>query len=288
MTFPADLGPHDDFRTEWWYYTGNLIDAAGRHFGYQLTFFRRALLPPGQRMHRESDWATEQVYMAHLALTDVEGRQHQAYERLARGAAGLAGVQAAPYHVWLDNWSVASQDGTTHLQAAQGDIALDFELQDLKQPVLQGDQGYSRKGPEPGNASYYYSLTRIATTGTIAVGGQKNEVPGLSWMDHEFSTTVLSPGQVGWDWFSLQLEDGRELMLFHTRRSDGSSDPYAPALWSSATAAPGCSVHRTSVSRPPASGAARTAAGPIRTAGRLPFPRRAWISRSRPISPTRR
>ena len=173
--------------------------------------------------------------MAHLALTDVSGRQHLVYQRLERGAAGLAGAQPAanggqaqPYRVWLDNWSVAAVDGgLVRLQAAKGDIALQLDLRDLKPPVLQGAAGYSRKGPQPGDASYYYSLTRIATTGTITVRGQTYAVTGLSWMDHEFSTSALSAGAVGWDWFSLQLSDGRELMVFLIRHADGSADPYS-------------------------------------------------------------
>jgi predicted secreted hydrolase len=227
LALPQDHGPHDDFQTEWWYYTGNLTAGTGERFGYQLTFFRRALLPPEERTSRSSDWAAEQVYMAHFALTDVVGGEHRSFEKLERGAAGLAGAQAVPYRVWLDNWSVeevagGSAGSPARLQASADDISLDLTLRDLKGPVLQGDRGYSRKGPEPGNASYYYSLPRIATSGTVTIGGRTFVVDGLSWMDHEFSTSALGADQAGWDWFSLQLDDASELMVFQLRRSDGS------------------------------------------------------------------
>jgi predicted secreted hydrolase len=222
LRFPADYGPHDDFQTEWWYYTGNLTAANGEHFGYELTFFRRALESPDQQVARSSAWAANQVYMADFALTDVAGGKHDAFERLERGAAGLAGAQASPYHVWLDDWSVTEgQNGQIVMRAAAGDVALELNLRDLKGPVPQGDHGYSRKGSYPGNASYYYSLTRLATQGTVSARGQTLAVDGLSWMDHEFSTSALDPGIAGWDWFSLQLDDGRELMVYGLRQADG-------------------------------------------------------------------
>jgi predicted secreted hydrolase len=232
LTFPEDYGPHNDFQTEWWYYTGNLTAPTGKRFGYQLTFFRRALLPPEQRAARPSDWATGQVYMAHFALTDVAGNQHRSFEKLGRGAAGLAGAQAVPFRVWLDNWSVeevagGSAGSPARLLASADDISLDLTLRDLKGPILQGDRGYSRKGPEPGNASYYTSLPRIATIGTVTVGGRTFDVNGLSWMDHEFSTSALGADQAGWDWFSLQLDNDHELMVFQLRRADGSVDRFS-------------------------------------------------------------
>jgi predicted secreted hydrolase len=228
LQFPADHGPHPDYQTEWWYYTGNLETSDGRHFGYQLTFFRRALVPPAQRQDRSSNWATDQVYMAHFALTDVAGRRHQAFERFARGAAGLASAQAAPYRVWLEDWSVEEvEPNVAHLRAAQEELALDLLLMDGKGLVLQGDGGYSQKGPEPGNASYYYSQTRLETWGTVQVEDTLYQVDGLSWMDHEFSTSALGPDQVGWDWFALQLDDGSELIVFQIRKVDGSVDPFS-------------------------------------------------------------
>jgi predicted secreted hydrolase len=232
LHFPADDGPHNDYQTEWWYYTGNLTAANGEHFGYQLTFFRRALLPPTAVPTRTSDWATDQVYLAHFALTDVAGGQHQSFERLERGAAGLAGAQADPYHVWLDNWSVQrGADGQETLQAAAGDITVTLTLRSLKPLVPEGDAGYSQKGAQPGNASIYYSRTRIDSRGTISARGQTWQVTGLSWMDHEFSTSALEPGVVGWDWFSLQLNDGSELMVYALRHADGSVDPFSSGTY---------------------------------------------------------
>jgi predicted secreted hydrolase len=226
--FPEDHGPHPDYQTEWWYYTGNLATAGGRQFGYQLTFFRRAILPMKELPDRASAWATGQVYMAHFALIDIGGERFNAFERLSRGAAGLAGAQADPYQVWLENWSVVETGPDRYrLAASQEGLALDLLLTDLKGPVLQGDQGYSRKGPEPGNASYYYSLTRLESTGQVQVGPDRYEVSGLSWMDHEWSTSALSEGQTGWDWFSIQMDDGSELMVFQIRREDGSIDAFS-------------------------------------------------------------
>ncbi len=238
LSFPVDHGPHPDYQTEWWYYTGNLESVDGRHFGYQLTFFRRALLPADQHPARVSTWAAEQVYLAHFALTDTSSEQHTAFERFSRGAAGLAGAQASPYHVWLEDWQVKeSAPGVYRLHASQEEVALDLQLSDEKGPVLQGDRGYSQKGPDPGNASYYYSLTRLASTGALRVGDEMYPVNGWSWMDHEFSTSALGPKQVGWDWFALQLDDGSELMVFQLRREDGSVDAFSSGAFVAADGA---------------------------------------------------
>jgi predicted secreted hydrolase len=228
LAFPGDHGPHPDYQTEWWYYTGNLVAASGQRFGYQLTFFRRALVPPAGRAARESAWAADQVYMAHFALTDVADQRYWAFERFARGAAGLAGAQASPYHVWLEDWRAEEvKPGVTRLRASQAGLTLDLVLTDRKGPILQGDGGYSPKGPQPGNASYYYSLTRLETFGTVQVEEVTYSVSGLSWMDHEWSTSALAADQVGWDWFSIQLDDGGELMVFQLRKEDGSIDPFS-------------------------------------------------------------
>ncbi len=228
LKFPDEYGPHPDYQTEWWYYTGNLETPEGRHFGYQLTFFRRALLPAEQRSARSSTWAAEQVYMAHFALTDTASNKHHAYERLSRGAAGIAGAQAEPYKVWLKDWRVEQTGPSTYLLVAgQEDITISLAIKDLKGPVLHGVKGYSQKGPELGNASYYYSQTRLDTEGTITINGSSYPVRGLSWNDHEYSTSALSEGQVGWDWFSIQLSDYSEIMVFQLRREDGTIDQYS-------------------------------------------------------------
>jgi predicted secreted hydrolase len=223
FAFPADHGPHPAFRTEWWYFTGNLEAAGGRRFGYQLTFFRNALAPGA--VARASRWGAREAWLAHFALTDVEGRRFHAFERFRRGALGLAGAEAAPFRVWLDRWEAFGERFPLTLRAAAGEVALDLRLARGKPPVLQGEGGYSRKGAAPGQASYYYSLTRMPTTGRLRLDGQDLAVSGLSWMDREWSTSSLSPGQVGWDWFALQLADGRELMLYRMRLEDGGIDP---------------------------------------------------------------
>ena len=226
--FPKDLGPHPDYQTEWWYYTGNLESENGDRFGYQLTIFRRAVRPEIERVERDSAWAAEQIYMGHFAISDASAGKHYAFERFSRGAAGLAGAQSDPYQVWLENWQVSQLSEDQYLLTAEQDgIGLDLILDDLKGPILHGEEGYSKKGPEKGNASHYYSQTRLETSGSIQTDSGSYQVSGLSWKDHEFSTSALSSNQVGWDWFSIQLDDGSELMVFQIRREDGSVDPFS-------------------------------------------------------------
>jgi predicted secreted hydrolase len=218
FNFPRDHGPHPEYATEWWYYTGNLDAQDGRHFGFQLTFFRSALAPAAPV--RSSDWATTHIYMAHFALADVAGQRFYAFERFSRAAAGLAGAQAEPFRVWLEDWSAAAGGPSgeqMQLRAAQDGITVDLALAASRPVVLQGERGLSQKGAEPGNASYYYSLTRMETQGAISVGGQRYSVRGLSWMDHEFGTGALDRSAVGWDWFAIQLDDGRDLMYAQLR-----------------------------------------------------------------------
>ena len=227
FAFPADHGPHTEFQTEWWYYTGNLTGPSGERYAYQLTFFRRGLSPVA--LARASDLATNQIYFAHFAITDEPANSHIAAERFSRGAAGLAGASGAPYRVWLEDWRVESltADGSAvHLAARDGALALDLNLRAVKPIVAHGDHGLSAKSEAPGNASYYLSYTRLATSGSLTrSNGQSVTVSGESWFDHEWSTSALGPGSVGWDWFSLQLSDGRELMFFQIRREDGSLEP---------------------------------------------------------------
>lgn len=228
FSFPADHGPHPEFLTEWWYYTGNLSGPEGRHFGYQLTFFRRALAPSTPA--RDSAWATRDIYMAHFALSDVADKQFYAFERFSRDGAGLAGASGDPFHVFVEDWSAAGAGPEAlpmQLRAAEGPIAISLDLDTNRPPVLQGDNGLSRKGPETGNASYYYSLTRMQTTGTISISGQQYTVQGLSWMDREWSTSPDTGNIAGWDWFALQLSDGSDLMFYQLRLSDGSRSPFS-------------------------------------------------------------
>jgi predicted secreted hydrolase len=224
--FPADHAPHPEFRTEWWYYTGNLEAAGGRRFGFQLTFFRSALAPGMPA--RESAWATRQAWLAHFTVTDVEGGRFHSFERWSRGAIGLAGARGEPFRVWVKDWAAEAAGGQAppmRLLASEGDVGIDLTLQPGKPPVLQGDRGLSRKSDEPGNASYYYSLTRMPAAGAVRLGAERFAVTGLAWMDREWSTSSLGPDQVGWDWFALQLDDGSDLMLYRLRRTDGSVDP---------------------------------------------------------------
>ncbi len=231
FAFPADHGPHPDFKAEWWYVTGNVraTDGSERRFGIQFTVFRSALTPDTSQA-RASGWATNQLYMAHVAVGDIAGERFFSSERFSRGAAGLAGASADPVSAFL---------GTARLDAAgpaggavplrlTGDAdgaTFDLTARPLKPIVLQGDQGLSQKGAGAGNASYYYAQTRMATTGTVTVGGEAIPVEGLTWLDREWSTSALAPGQVGWDWFALHLDDGRDLMLYQLRQTDGSKDP---------------------------------------------------------------
>jgi predicted secreted hydrolase len=228
FVFPADHGPHPEFRTEWWYYTGNLATRDHRHFGFQLTFFRVALVPEGRP--RASAWASTHVYLAHFAVTDTVGRRFRASSRTSRGALALAGAQASPFRVWVEDWLVEGEHPSglpMRLRAAEADAAIDLTLESSKPAVLQGERGLSHKGPEAGNASYYYSLTRMPTRGTVRIGTDTFTVTGSAWMDREWSTSALGPDLVGWDWFALQLEDGRDLMFYQLRRRDGQADPFS-------------------------------------------------------------
>ncbi len=231
--FPTDHGSHLRFRTEWWYVTGNVSTEDGRDFGFHFTIFRSALAPehPGG----PSKWSTNQAYMGHFAVTDIEGKEFRAEERFARGAAGLAGAAADSMHVWLGDWvlETAAADTSTHTTfplslVARGEgMALELSLDAGKAVVLQGDRGLSRKGPEPGNASYYYSRSRMPASGRVVFGPDTVEVRGLAWLDREWSTSGLSEDQVGWDWFALQLDDGWDVMVYQLRLKDGSADRWS-------------------------------------------------------------
>lgn len=234
MQFPRDLGPHPDYQTEWWYYTGNLQTAEGRPFGYQLTFFRSALVPENQFAVEAdgSDWRTNQVYLAHFTISDIAEAQFYAQEQFSRGAAALAGAQAEPYHIWLNHWQ-AEEVGPGQVRLfAQGEATtLELLLTATLPPVLHGDEGLSAKGAEPGNASYYYSLIGLDSAGTITVNGESFAVTGESWKDHEYSTSALSEGSVGWDWYSIQFDNDYALMFFQIRREDGTLEPFSSGSW---------------------------------------------------------
>lgn len=228
--FPDDHGPHPGFRNEWWYVTGNLEGPEGRRFGFQLTFFRLRLAPgPDERPSR---WATKEAWMAHFAVTDARDRAFHAFERFSRGGElGLAGAKRDPVAVWLEDWRLERRGGGRwRLRAEAGDVSLDLELEPMRDPVLQGERGLSRKGAETGNASYYYSLTRIAARGRLVLAGEATDVRGTAWLDREWGTSALGPDQVGWDWFALQLDDGTDVMFYRLRNESGST-----SAWSAGT-----------------------------------------------------
>ena len=223
LRLPVDHASHPEYRLEWWYYTGNLTSTDGRRFGYQLTFFRIGVDPLPANPSR---WAVRDLFMGHVAVTDI-GVRHQGVEKLSRPGVGWAGARTDGYHVWIDDWSVRLQNGRHRLIAASATprFAIDLSLGEGKPPAFHGKRGLSQKGSAPGNASHYYSLTRMPTRGTIRLGDERVAVEGASWMDHEFGSSFLEKTQVGWDWFSIQLDDGEDLMLFQLRGADGSTDP---------------------------------------------------------------
>ncbi|MEJ2513728.1 MAG: lipocalin-like domain-containing protein [Gammaproteobacteria bacterium] len=228
FTFPADHGPHPDYRSEWWYFTGNLVAGDGREFGFQLTFFRFALA--ADERTGASAWGTRQVWMGHFALTDVAGKRFHRAEVFQRGALGLAGARAAPFRAWIGDWE-ARQEGDEFfplaLSADGAGFGIDLQVSPLKPMVFQGDGGYSAKGPEPGNASLYYAFTRLAAEGVVRLGDKTVDVEGEAWLDREWSTSALGPGIEGWDWLSLQMDDGRDLMIYQLRHEDGSPSEFS-------------------------------------------------------------
>ncbi|MEM1114952.1 MAG: lipocalin-like domain-containing protein [Bacteroidota bacterium] len=236
FAFPADHGPHPDFKAEWWYVTGNLraTDGTDRRFGVQFTVFRSALMPDTSASGRGSAWSTRQLYMAHTALGDVAAERFYFEEQFARGAAGLAGATAEPVAAYLGTARLTEAGDPTgplpmRIQGEADGAAFDLTAQPVKPIVFQGDRGLSQKGAGPGNASYYYAQTRMTTEGTVTLPGDDGPevvpVEGLTWMDREWSTSALDENQVGWDWFALHLDDGRDLMLYQLRQTDGSKDP---------------------------------------------------------------
>jgi len=230
LEFPRDHGAHPGYRTEWWYYTGNLRSANGNQYGFQLTFFRRQISPPGADRkwpQPPSAWRTAQVYMAHAAVSDINGRRHRYAEDVARAAIQMAGVDRTDRYtkVFLKNWSAQIEAQRHILKAAAADFSYELTFKPVKPVVLHGDRGYSPKGSTPGRATCYYSFTRLEGQGNITIGGDTMAVTGQAWMDHEFSSFLLEPGTTGWDWFSLQLSDNTEIMVFLLRTKKGGLHP---------------------------------------------------------------
>ncbi|MGR8919563.1 MAG: lipocalin-like domain-containing protein, partial [Gammaproteobacteria bacterium] len=226
LEFPRDHGAHVGYRTEWWYFTGHLDDASGGSFGFQLTLFRFEL--DARDDASVSAWRTPRVILGHFALSDLAERRFHAFERLSRALPGIAGVSAAPRGIFLDDWSIEHHDdGDWRLHAAQQGIELTLSLTPASALVAQGDGGLSQKSSLPGNASYYYSVPRLAARGQLELDGATHAVAGEAWLDREWSTSALDRGQQGWDWFALHLDDGASLMFYQLRRTGGGVDPHS-------------------------------------------------------------
>lgn len=221
-SFPGDHGNHEGYRTEWWYFTGNLSDKEGSKYGYELTFFRQGLSLKSENSN--NPWSVQDIYLAHFALTDVTSRKHWFAERTSRRGPGFALSKAGSMDVRVTNWSARMVNGTINLSARYREMEMELVLAPRKPPVLHGQKGLSRKGPNEGQASYYYSFTDLETRGTIKIPSRSQglKVSGTSWFDHEFGSNQLSAGQSGWDWFGLHLSDGRDLMVYFLRKKDGS------------------------------------------------------------------
>jgi predicted secreted hydrolase len=257
LAFPRDQGPHPEFRQEWWYLTGNLDSATGERFGFELTFFRFALAPAGAPAAHQagppasrpapSAWRTREIYLAHFAVTDVARHRFRFAVKMARGALGLAGARAHPFRVWVGNWQIGRSPGEPersrppgavsrrvapwHVQAAERGYVVSLTARPLMPPVLNGERGLSRKSGQPGDATYYYSIPRVAVHGTLVRDGRPLPVRGLAWLDREWGSGSLGPQEVGWQWFGLQLADGSCLMFYALRDRGGAEDPYSAGTW---------------------------------------------------------
>jgi len=237
--FPRDHFNHEDFQTEWWYTTGNLTAGDGHHYGFELTFFRQGVdRDPG----KTAPWDIQDLYLAHLALSDLDGGKFYRAERTGRAGPGLAGIDAQQRRIWNGNWDIRWSGEEEILNAVDENFSLSFTLHSEKPTVIHGATGVSQKAAGMGHASHYISFTRLLTRGTIEMAGRSIEVRGTSWMDHEYFTHSMEAEQVGWDWLSVQLEDDTELMLYQFRRKDGSSDPFSSGTYVDAQ---GKSAHLT-------------------------------------------
>lgn len=224
FVFPRDHGNHPDYLIEWWYFTGNLMSEDGHAFGYELTFFRRGI----DNKHTDenpSKWAVRDIYLAHFAISDISEKNFYYDEKISRKALGKAGSESGQMRVWIDDWSATQNKAGMTLRAGNGTFKIALTLTPEKPLVIHGHAGISKKGEESAAASHYYSFTRLKTEGKLVAAGKENAVSGLSWMDHEFGSSLLGSEQVGWDWFSMQLDDGSEYMFYQIRQKDGGKDP---------------------------------------------------------------
>ena len=221
--FPRDHGSHDEYRTEWWYYTGHLTADSGRRYGFELTFFRVGVVPP--EVPAESRWDLRNLALAHFAITDINGKKFRYAEKMNRESPFTANAATGYLDVFNEGWkATTTPDGSWRLIAEANGDAIDLTLRTRKPPAVHGENGISIKAQAAGYASHYYSMTRLEVSGTIAIAGKREACNGLAWMDHEFGSSALRENQQGWDWFSVQLDNETELMLYQIRRTDGSPD----------------------------------------------------------------
>lgn len=225
--FPRDHGAHDGYRTEWWYYTGELRTDKGHRYGFEVTFFRVGVVPPALGAAPpagavpQSKWALRNLALAHFAITDVDGKSFRYFEKLNRSSPFTAGAATGYLDVFNEGWRAAvAPDGSWRLVAAEGGDSLDLTLRTRKPPAIHGENGVSMKAPVEGFASHYYSMTRLEASGRV----NGRACTGEAWMDHEFGSSALRENQRGWDWYSVQLDNDTELMLYVIRRLDGSPD----------------------------------------------------------------
>ena len=221
FAFPRDYFNHEDYQTEWWYYTGNVKSTDGHRFGFELTFFRQGV----SRADSSDPWFVHDLWMAHIALSDITGQRFLSEERLNRSGPGIAGVDAETGLVWNGNWQAHIAEQSEELRGVAEKFGFALNLRPIKQPVVQGQDGVSQKAEGAGHASHYFSLTRLLTTGSIDLDGKTYQVEGTSWIDHEFFSGSMAANETGWDWLSVQLGDGAELMLYRLRHADGRIDP---------------------------------------------------------------
>jgi len=245
LTFPRDHGAHPGYRIEWWYYTGNLQGRSTERLGFQLTFFRTQISPAdakGDWPEHPSSWRTRSIFWAHAALSDLKGGRFYHTDRVARGAAGLAGAEQKEdaIRVFVANWSALLGPQLHNLKASTDHFTLDLSLEPLKPPVAHGVNGYSLKGKHPESATCYYSFTRLDASGTIGFKDKSVPVTGTTWMDHEYGSAPLENDLTGWDWFSIQLKDRSELMIYLLRQAQGG---YSPASSGTFVHASGKTLH---------------------------------------------
>jgi len=230
--FPRDHHAHREFKTEWWYFTGNLLDKDGHRFGYELTFFRQGIQPATERGPNASRFIVDDLKFAHFAITDVAGQQFRFEQKTSRGAFGEAGFDDGQRLAWIDNWSLTAKgDDIFELTASGAAGAIHLDLQPAKPAVVHGENGVSVKAAGGASASHYYSIPRLETSGSLIVNGNTHALRGESWFDHEWSSSQLGKGQVGWNWLCLQWEDGAELMLYRMRLENGQPDSSSSGTW---------------------------------------------------------